>query len=243
MNKKRYLIFILLLFCGNLLLAQAPAWAGGADQNDISFGFKFSYISSNFKIDKKPGWRAPFYDQLNKQYITDTLNSIGSNPLPGFSVGFITRYRITDHLEVRTTPGLIFTDRSINYGYLNPSQNVTKQVNSTAVEFPLALKLKSDRIGDLRAYILGGVKYTMAIGKNANDTGLAPLDKTVKNIGGFGSYEAGFGFDIYFEFFKLSPEIKLSNSFGNVMLPENHAFSSPISKLSLHTIMFSLYFE
>jgi hypothetical protein len=243
MSKNRYLTFVLLLFCSNLLLAQAPAWGGGADQNDLSFGFKFSYIASNFKIDKKPNWRNPFYDQLNKKNVTDTLNSIGSSTLPGFSIGFITRYRLTDHLEVRTTPGLIFTDRALSYGYLNPAQNVTKQVNSTAIEFPLAIKLKSDRIGDFRAYILGGVKYTMAIGKGADDSGLGPLDKTVKNMGGFGSYEAGIGCDIYFEFFKLSPEIKLSNSFGNVLLPENNAFSSPISKLSLHTIMFSLYFE
>ena len=53
----------------------------------------------------------------------------------------------------------------------------------------------------------------------------------------------GIGFDLYFEYFKLSPEIKLSNSFGNVLLPETHPFSAPINKLSLHTIMFSLYFE
>jgi hypothetical protein len=65
----------------------------------------------------------------------------------------------------------------------------------------------------------------------------------VKNVGGFSSYEAGLGCDIYFEFFKLSPQIKVSNSFGNILVPENHPFSAPISKLSLHTVMFSLFFE
>jgi len=65
----------------------------------------------------------------------------------------------------------------------------------------------------------------------------------VKNVSGFGSYEAGIGCDIYFEFFKLSPEIKIANSFGNVLVAQNQPFSVPIDKLFLHTIMFSLSFE
>jgi outer membrane protein with beta-barrel domain len=243
MIKTRYFTIVLLLFCSNLLLAQAPAWGGGADQNDLSFGFSFSYVSSGFKIVKKPGWRTPFYDQASHKNITDSLNSISSGSLPGFAIGFITRYRITDHLEARATPSIVFADRALTYTYPTASENVTKEIQTTSVDFPLLLKLKSDRIQDFRAYVLGGVKYTVAVGKGVNDMDLDLLDKVVKNVRGFGSYEAGIGCDIYFEFFKLSPEIKISNSFGNVLVPENHPFSSPISKLSLHTIMFSLYFE
>jgi len=64
-----------------------------------------------------------------------------------------------------------------------------------------------------------------------------------KNAPGFGSYEVGLGFDIYFEFFKLSPEIKLSNSIGNVLVNGDNPYSTPINKLTLHTISFSLIFE
>jgi hypothetical protein len=244
MIKTFYLTIILFFLCSNLLLAQSPpAWGGGADQNDLSFGFIFSYVSSNFKITKKPDWRSPFFDQGTNKYITDSLNSINSARLPGFSIGFITRYRLEEHLEVRITPSLVFADRELYYAFHDPTLDVTKQIQTTSIDFPLSLKLKSDRIGDLRGYILGGVKYTQAIGKGATDPSLDPLEKLVKNTSGFGSYEAGLGCDIYFEFFKLSPEIKISNSFGNVLVPENQPYSSPISKLSLHTIMFSLYFE
>jgi hypothetical protein len=244
MSKNRYLIVILLLFSSNTLLAQVPAWGGGADLTDLSFGFTFSYVNNYYKIDKKPNWRNPFFDPGVGRNITDSLKGIGSKNSPGFAVGFITRYRLTDHLEARVTPSLVFADRSITYSYPNPDNDVTKQIQSTTVDFPLELKLKSDRVGDLRAYILGGVKYSLAIGSKKNaDAGLDPLDKLVKNVGGFGSYEAGLGCDIYFEFFKLSPEIKISNSLGNVLVPENQPYSSPISKLGLHTIMFSLYFE
>jgi hypothetical protein len=112
------------------------------------------------------------------------------------------------------------------------------------IDLPLLLKLKSDRIGDFRAYVLGGFKYSQAIGSRVNaDAGAALTEKLVKNVSGYASYEAGIGCDLYFEFFKLSPEIKLSNSFGDVMLHENHPYSRPIDKLSLHTLMFSLHFE
>ena len=246
MIKNGYLTIILLLLSAGTLFAQerVPAWGGGADLTDLSFGFSFSYVSSYFKIDKKPNWRDPFFDQGTNKYITGSLNSISSPNTPGFAVGFITRYRLTDHLEVRGNPSLIFSDRSLSYTYDNPAEDVTKQVQATTVDFPLLLKLKSDRINNFRAYIIGGVKYSLAIGsKKDADIDADPLDKLVKNAGGFGSYEAGLGCDIYFEFFKLSPEIKISNSFGNLLVPENQPFSSPINKLGLHTVTFSLIFE
>ena len=93
-----------------------------------------------------------------------------------------------------------------------------KPVQATSIEFPLALKLKSERIQDFRAYMIAGIKYTEAIGAKKNDPQTNPLDAIVLNKNGFGSYEVGLGCDIYFEYFKLSPEIKLSNSFGNLLI-------------------------
>ncbi|OOQ61157.1 type IX secretion/gliding motility protein PorT/SprT [Mucilaginibacter pedocola] len=243
---KPYLATLLALFCCSTLLhAQqfSPAWGGGADQTDLSFGFSFSYVNSDFKIVKQPNWRAPFFDRENNQYVTDSLNSIGSLNTPGFAVGFVTRYRLTEHLEVRTTPSLVFSDKKLRYIYANTTEPVDKQVQTTTVDFPLSLKLKSDRVGNLRAYLLGGVKFSAAIGGKKDGENTAPMERLLKNTRSYSSYEAGLGFDIYFEYFKLSPEIKVTNTFGNLLVPENHPFSSPISKLSLHTIMFSLYFE
>lgn len=228
-----------------MLLAQriAPAWGGGADQKDFSFGFQFSYVNNTYKIEKKPGWRSPYFDAGTNKYITDSLNSISSGSTPGFALGFLARYTVTEHFEIRATPSLIFADRAITYTYDTPSQNVTKQVQATSVEFPLEVKIKSDRIEDFRAYLIGGLKYTKAIGRGNTQVTLDPLQRTIKNVSGFGSYEVGIGCDIYFEYFKLSPEIKLSNSFGNVLVAENQPFASPLNKLFLRTLAFSLYFE
>jgi hypothetical protein len=243
MTKIRYLIIVIFLFCSTALFAQAPAWGGGADQQDFSFGFTFQYVNSYFKIDKRPDWRTPYFDPGVNHIITDSLKGIGSKGSPGFAVSFLFRYRISEHLEARTTPGLVFADRTVNYTYPDAANNVDKPVQATMIEFPISLKLKSDRIQDFRAYVLAGVKYSGAIGAKKNKPETDPLDAIITNKSGFGSYELGLGCDIYFEFFKLSPEIKLSNSFGNILNHENNPYANPINKLSLHTVTFSLIFE
>ncbi|WP_462264737.1 type IX secretion/gliding motility protein PorT/SprT [Mucilaginibacter sp.] len=242
--KKVWLLLVLGLCCRPVLAQHVPAWGGNADLEDFSFGFLFQYVNQDFKVLKNADWRRPYYDTDTRRYLTDSLTSISSHGTPGFAVGFITRYRLTDHLEVRTTPALVFADRTLSYTYKTASQNTDKQIQTTSIDLPLSIKLKSDRLGDFRAYLLGGVKYTASLGSQARkDADAAPLDKLVKNKAGFGSYEVGVGFDIYFEYFKLSPELKLSNSFGNVLVAENHPYSAPLSKLFLRTLSFSLYFE
>lgn len=220
-----------------------PVWGGGADQKDFSAGFSFSYVSSYYKIDKKPDWRQPYFDASGTK-ITDELTNISSDNAPGFAVGFLGRYSISDHLEARLMPGLIFADRAVTYKYAGGTKDQTKSIRATLVDLPLQLKLKSDRIGNYRAYLIGGLKYSQALGNKENsDVNAAPTEKLLKTINGYASYEVGLGCDIYFEFFKLSPEIKISNSFGNLLLRENNAFAAPINSLGLHTIMFSLHFE
>src|SRR5690606_14956625 len=141
-----------------------------------------------------------------------------------------------EHLNLRFTPALVFTDRLLDYSYgpTGSSDNYQKKVQATMVDLPVGIKLKSDRIMNYRAYLIGGMKYSMDIisKKKTNDVGFAPLDKLVKNNRSIVSYEVGIGLDLYFEFFKLSPEIKLSNSINSVLTPEDHAFSGPLDKRS-----------
>ncbi|MGI4750044.1 MAG: outer membrane beta-barrel protein [Janthinobacterium lividum] len=246
---KSYLLFLSVFFGVGRVSAQqvTQAWAGGADQSRFSFGYTFQYVSSSYKILKKPNWRTPYYDQGTNRNVTDSLNSISSPGTAGFALGFLARYSVTDNLEIRSVPTLSFTDRVVSYQYRTQdlAPDIQQTVSTTQAEFPLELKLKSNRIGNFRAYVLGGVKYSYGIGNQskANEADLAPLDRKLKNVRNFSSYVAGFGCDIYLEYFKLSPEIKLSNSFGNVLYPENHPYANPLDKLFLHNIMFSLFFE
>lgn len=249
---KAFICFILSVLSLNTF-AQGN-YGGGVDDQDLHFGFGFQYISSEYKIQRFSNWREPF-----PEFATDPnkgLKSIRSIQNPGFGIGFVSDLYITPNLNLRFTPAFVFVDRIIDYEFndgqsydrknlKSPEGFTRRTVNSTMFDFPLGLKLKSDRQNNFRAYILAGIKYGIDIGakKNADDEGDITIQKQLKNNKGILSYDVGIGFDLYFEFFKLSPEIKLSNSIKSILKRENHPYSSPIEKLYLRNFVFSLYFE
>jgi hypothetical protein len=228
------------------------------DEETLHFGFGFHYISSEYKVFKKAGWRDPFRDPETGEIVRDSLYSISSPGATGFGLGFVSDLKLSDHINLRFTPALAFADRFLNYEYVKGTViedvNSTgaeagpflqKKVTATMVDMPIGIKLKSDRRINYRVYLIGGIKYSMDIisKKKTDDSGFTFAEKLIKNKSHFLSYEAGIGFDFYFEFFKLSPELKLSNSFNNVLEPEDHPYSKPIDKLLLRNLQFSLYFE
>lgn len=262
MIKRLYAALIFVLFSSAV---SAQNWGGGVDSETLHFGFTFQYLSSEYKIQKRQNWREPFFDNETNGFATDSLYSVSSPVSPGFGLGFVGDLKLSEHVNLRFTPGLVFTDRLLDYHYApqepvpipandiypnnvvveSSDSYIQKKVQATMVDLPIGIKFKSDRIMNYRAYLIGGIKYSMDIisKKKTDDTGFAPLEKLIKNNRSILSYEVGIGLDLYFEFFKLSPEIKLSNSFNSVLTPENHAFSSPLEKLFLRNFQFSLYFE
>ena len=243
--RKISLIFLLLFA---VCTARAQNWGGGVDDTDLHFGFTFQYISSEYKILKKADWRTPFIDPVDG-VATGPVKAIYSKSSPGFGIGFVSNYRLNNHMDVRFTPSMIFNDRIVDYefepasGY--PQSFREQKVQASMVEFPLGLKLKSDRRNNFRAYLLGGAKYSVSIAsaKKTDDSGNTSLEKLLKNKKKYLSYEAGLGFDLYFEYFKMSPEIKLSYSMNSVLKPEDNLYVVPIDKLMLRHVTFSLFFE
>lgn len=246
----------------------AQNWGGGIDDEDWSFGFNFQYISAEYKILKKPNWRSPFYEvpnALDPSYdpnsgipITSNLNAISSQPSQGFGLGFVMNRMISDNFDIRATPSLIFSDRVVTYEYepmesINVGNGQTKnfqtvvdrKVQATMFEFPLGIKVKSNRLNNFRVYWLGGAKYSIDIAskKKTFDEGETAVNKFLKNKRNYLSYETGIGFDIYFEYFKMSPEIKLSYSANDLLQHDNTVYANPIDKLKLRQLTFSLIFQ
>jgi len=249
MNIKSGLLFLLLI---SFTAARAQNWGGGVDDENVHFGFTFNYTNSTYKIQRKPDWRAPFRDPQNGALLTDSLSAIYSKSSPGFGIGFVVNGRISNNLDVRMTPTLVFSDRLAEYEYVQPSVNNTafstyeQKVSATLVEFPLGIKIKSNRRNNFRAYMLYGAKYSFDIAskKKTDDAGQDYIYKLLKNRKNYLSYEAAFGMDLYFEYFKMSPEIKLSYSMNNLLNNEEaNPYNAPIDKLMLRHVTFSLFFE
>ncbi len=249
---KTFICFILSVLALNTF-AQGN-YGGGVDDQDLHFGFGFQYISSEYKIQKFSDWQKPAFE--DGVQVTSGLKSIRSIQNPGFGIGFVSDLYITPNVNLRFTPVFVFSDRIIDYEFVDGEQNdrhgvpspegfTRRTVSSTMFEFPLGIKLKSDRKNNFRAYILAGMKYGIDIAskKNADDEGDIAIQKQLKNNKGILSYDVGIGFDLYFEYFKLSPEIKLSNSIKSILKREEHPYTSPLEKLYLRNFVFSLYFE
>ena len=249
MRKKIALTISIFILAINI--SHAQNWGGGIDDERFNWGFSFQYIVSEYKLTKVKDWRKPFFDIDQANYVTDTLTSISSPNSAGFGIGFVVNARITSNVDVRFTPALVFNDRLLNYTYVEPgtfnagNPLIQKKVQATMVDFPLGLKVKSDRLMNIRAYMLGGLKYSvdLASGKKSNDDAVAPVNKLIKNQRGFLSYEAGLGFDIYFEYFKMSPEVKLSYSFNDILKHDITPYANPLDKAKLRHFTFSLFFE
>lgn len=239
----------------------AQNWGGGVDDEDLHFGFSFQYISAEYKILKAANWRNPYFDPLDGKQVTQPMRSISSPPSVGFGLGFVVNRRISENFDLRATPSLIFSDRVMRYEY-EPAPEVAQPVNSSIIpagfqtsidkkvqatmfEFPLGIKIKSNRLNNFRAYWLGGLKYSIDIAskKKTFDEGETPINKFLKNKRNYLSYETGIGFDLYFEYFKMSPEIKVSYSINDILQHDNTAFANPLDKTKLRHFTFSLFFE
>ena len=243
-------VFVCLIFYSSIsrLFAQ-QSWGGGVDDEQLHFGFTFQYIASEFKILKIDEWKRPLIDPFSgSPVINSEMKSMSSPVAPGFGLGFVTDFKLGKNANLRFTPGMVFADRMLNYEYADPVFNVQKTVQATLMDLPFGIKIKSDRRRNIRAYMIAGAKYSSDITskKKTDDIALSPEEKFLKNNKNTLWYEAGFGLDLYFEFFKMSPEIKFAQSFKSILKDDDrlvNPYTSPIDKLFIRNFQFSLFFE
>ncbi len=222
---KRLLLIGLVVFISFPSIAQ-QRWGGGVDYEEIHFGFSFHYVASSFKVFSRD-------------------NRIQSPLKTGVGLGLLSNLKLGENSDLRFNPIILFAKKKLDFNY-DPEVPISKSVKASLLELPLTFKFKSDRRENYRIYLLGGGKYSRNIVPNnkLDDSGLSADEKFIKIKSDFFSYEFGLGVDIYFEYFKMSPEIKWSQSFGNVLdKREPNNFTDPIDKLLLRTIQFSLVFE
>lgn len=235
--------FFLTFFCvlsGYSAMSQEN-WGGGVDDERLNFGFQFNYVSSEFKVLKADGWEnllSPDPTSYNR------LRSVSSSSKPGFGIGLVSNLKMTEHTDLRFTPSMIFADKELRFDYYG-DESLIKTVQSTFIDLPLGIKLKSDKRKNFRAYMIAGGKYSRNIvsKKKLDDADFVEVEKLVANKRGFFSYEAGMGLDFYFQYFKMSPEIKFSQSFNSVLDRRGNSFDRSLDKLYHKGIQISLFFE
>ncbi len=226
-----YQIALMLMFVSGLSYGQHYKWARRNnpefDKRKISYGFMIGIHSSTYQLKYSDQFVTPSYD---------TVHSVQGSYASGFSLGFLINYRFNEVLDLRVMPKAGFYDHQLIYYY---TDNTTKKqlVETTMVEFPILLKYKSNRRGNVRMYMLGG--FTPAIeasGKNDVQSNTANLSVKPTNL----SLDAGMGFDFYFPLFKFSQEIRFSRGIVNVLGSDPSVYNAPLKYLNTNTI--SVYF-
>jgi len=203
------------------------------DKQVVHFGFTLGLNSTNFAIDR-----------VGDLKISDSIYTVESEPVTGLNLGILSNLRIGDYFDLRFIPTLSFCQRNLKYHFIynDTAQSlVTKNIESTYLEFPFDLKFKSNRINNYRIYVLAGFKYQIDMVSQAK---VRKTDKDIIKLkrNDYG-YEIGLGFDFYLTYFKFSPEIKMYNGLTNLIVKENTTFDNPIKGLYAKTFVLSLFFE
>lgn len=241
------LVGVLFMACPVDAQERYQRWGGGVDDENIHFGFSFHYIHADYKIVLKPDWQTPYSDASNS-ISADSLYGVKSPFSHGVGLGLLADVKLTENANLRFTPTLAFSNKTVNYRYNpDPQAEVTeKLIRTTYIDLPLLFKFKSDRKGNMRGYLIGGGKYSINVTsrKRYDDSPLSAENKLLKTKPGYFSYEAGIGFDIYFDFFKMSPEVRWVQSIGNLLDDrEPNMYNYPIDRLTLRNFQISLFFE
>ena len=181
----------------------------------------------------------PRFLQYDSVLVAEPVNS------GGFTLGLSATGRLSNRFQVRFNPQLMFIERAIHYTLKYPDfdgqTEVTKKVESVIMSFPFQVKFQSDRIGNFRVYMLGGVKADIDLASNARAKRAEDLVKIEKYD--FGP-ELGIGFNFFFPSFIFSPEIKLSNGIRNIhSRDENLKFSNVFDRIQSRMIVFTIHLE
>ncbi len=193
------------------------------DNQKITYGFSIGLHTSSYQV------------KYSNRFVSPKLDSVTQvQPIfsPGFSLGFLANYRISDFFDFRIMPKAGFYVHKLNYYFTNrPMQSQT--VETTLLEFPLLIKYKSVRRGNVRMYMIGGITPAFeASGKNDIGNSVAGLSIQKHNL----SLDAGMGFDFYFPLFKLSQEIRFSRGISNMLGSQYTVYQAPLSRLNTNTI-------
>lgn len=176
----------------------------------------------------------------------DSIRIISGADKPGLHVNIITNLKIGEYFDFRFIPGFAFSERRINYTN-DPNQSnsdfLTERIESVFLEIPMLMRFKSAPYKDKRLFVVGGLKYTYDVSSNSrarkdqsvNLLKIAPHDF---------QFEIGAGVQFFFPFFIFSPEIKYSQSLGNIhVFNGSKTESTVIDKILSRALSISFHFE
>jgi hypothetical protein len=232
------IVLVLLLLWGGAAaqttMGKRSRWASrnnpNYDNRKLTYGFLIGVHSSTFKV--------KYSDRFVSQQF-DSVHSVIPGWSGGFSLGFIVNYRLDDQVDIRLTPKVGFYENKVSYLYTDKTPREDLLLESTMVEFPILLKYKSQRRGNIRMYMIGGVTPAIEASGKKNGKNGESLEITNSNL----SLEGGFGFDLYYPLFKFSPEIRFSHGLFNILDNKDNVYGQPLKSVTTNSVTVYFLFQ
>ncbi|MEO9531344.1 MAG: outer membrane beta-barrel protein [Crocinitomicaceae bacterium] len=233
MQKKIYILTILILLTFSGFAQKYGKNYPTFDYKHLHFGFALGGNTSDFRYQINP----------DSAY-TDSISSITVKKQPGFNLGIIGSWDIHESVHIRFIPSISFQERLFSYTFYEDKELRRKEnrLESTYLDFPLLLKLRSKRLNNFAAYAIGGFQYSLDLASQ-KDVEQSDIDPIVKIKQHDWQYQVGGGFDFWLPYFKLGLELKISNGIKNVAIQDNTFFMDPLASLKTKVWWFSITFE
>lgn len=200
------------------------------DLQKVHFGFAFVGNHANYKMNPDRSF-----------WVKNQMLNMKQINYAGFGFGGLMNLRMSDYWDFRTALNLHFTQRDVEFTLEDQSKQQVEMEN-TYFEVPMLMKLKSVRHRNIRFYVVGGVNYRYDFASDI-DTDRS-LEKPVVALSpNTFSYDLGLGMDFYFEFFKFSPEIKISSAITSYLEKDQYVYSQSLGSLLPRLIQISFCFE
>ncbi|WP_425659775.1 porin family protein [Tenacibaculum ascidiaceicola] len=201
------------------------------DKPLFHYGFYLGANNNGYRISYKPS------------NISDPEIEVESSI--GFNVGLIADLRLHNNINLRFEPGLMSNTKTLRFNHISGPENVnTREVGATYLHLPLLLKFSTNRLNNMRPYVIGGLSYDHNFSSNEknNDDNFAGEFRTTTN--NF-MYEVGIGVDFYLSYFKFSPSIRGVFAINNEVKYDNKSsqWTDPINFLGTRGVFLHLAFE
>ena len=179
------------------------------DGKKYHFGFILAFNSATY-----------YMNLADDVSFTDSISNILLKRQPGFDLNIVASLNPSPNINFRFTPGLAFQERQLEYTiYINDttSDSYLKKIESTYLNFPLYLKLRTNRINNFAAYAIGGAYWGIDMANNKDLENNGSMEQlTIKTTKTDWGYSAGGGFDFFLPYFKFGIELKFNVGMKNI---------------------------
>ena len=163
---------------------------------------------------------------------------------PGFCVNVLADMRISNHINLRCSPGMYFGNKKVHFRNTVTGDENTQNIKSNYVVIPVDIKYSATRYKNIRPYVVGGIMGILDVSKKR------PEQLKLRDTDAM--LTIGFGCDFYLPYFKLCPELKFCFGLRNLLNterpdlqdnPDMMKYTQSVSQIKSNMIVLTFYFE